>query len=197
MSGVKIQFVISLKVEFWKWWNSRISISISSFVHPMHSSVYDIWLASASWSNYFWRPVPFSACVLRPRGPLNPTSLNKSQPQICWYIQIAVRVHWLTMNFGTGLITYMWQKKSKSEIHGRTPWFPPPTPQRYGGGIKFDPHDLRGTLDIFPNIGGTVHDRGRDCYDRGSLSYPMLKMCEMTRLELGVIYWKRLFWVQF
>ena len=92
------------------------------------------------------------------------------------------------MNFGTGLITYMWQKKSKSEIHGRTPWFPPPTPQRYGGGIKFDPHDLRGTLDIFPNIGGTVHDRGRDCYDRGSLSYPMLKMCEMTRLELGVIY---------
>ena len=33
-------------------------------------------------------------------------------------------------------------------------------PQRYGGGIKFDPNYLGGTLDIFPNIGGTVDDGG-------------------------------------
>ena len=62
-----------------------------------------------------------------------------------------------------------------------------------GGGIKFDPNYLEGTLDIFLNIGGTVHDGGRDCYDGGSLNYPMLKICEMTCLESGVIYWKRLF----
>ena len=51
-----------------------------------------------------------------------------------------------------------------------------------GGGTKFDPNYLGGTLDIFLNIGGTVHDGGRDSYDGGSLSYPMLK-CEMTCLE--------------
>ena len=49
-----------------------------------------------------------------------------------------------------------------------------------GGGIKFDPNYLWGTLDIFPNIGRTVHDGGRDCYDGGSLNYQMLKIIEMT-----------------
>ena len=29
-----------------------------------------------------------------------------------------------------------------------------------GGGIKFDPNYLEGTLDIFLSIGGTVHDGG-------------------------------------
>ena len=62
-----------------------------------------------------------------------------------------------------------------------------------GGGIKFDPNYLGGTFDIFLNIGGTVHDGGRNCYNGGSLNYLMLKRCEMTCLVSGVIYWKRIF----
>ena len=49
-----------------------------------------------------------------------------------------------------------------------------------GGGTLFVPNYLGGRLYLLPVIGGTVHDGGRDCYDGGSLNYPMLKMCEMA-----------------
>ena len=59
-------------------------------------------------------------------------------------------------------------------------FLPLPPPNVMGGGTFFVPNYLGGRLYLLPVIGGTVHDGGRDCYDGGSLNYPMLKMCEMA-----------------